>query len=86
MPAASWRSCATTESRCSYLGLDTARWRIALLLVACGVVAALAGFGYGAPSGVVAPELTGFVFGTELIIWVALGGRGTIWGRCWARS
>ena len=28
----------------------------------------------------VAPELTGFVFGTELIIWVALGGRGTIWG------
>ena len=30
------------ESRCSYLGLDTARWRIALL-VACGVVAALAG-------------------------------------------
>ena len=73
------------ESRCSYLGLDTARWRIALL-VACGVVAALAGFGYGAFSGVVAPELTGFVFGTELIIWVALGGRGTIWGRCWARS
>lgn len=67
------------ESRCSYLGLDTARWRIALL-VACGVVAALAGFGYGAFSGVVAPELTGFVFGTELIIWVALGGRGTIWG------
>ena len=51
------------ESRCSYLGLDTARWRIALL-VACGVVAALAGFGYGAFSGVVAPELTGFVFGT----------------------
>lgn len=27
-----------------------------------------------------APELTGFVLGTELIIWVALGGRGTLWG------
>lgn len=67
------------EARCSYLGLNTARWRI-LLLVVCGVVASLAGFGYGAFSGVVAPELTGFVFGTELIIWVALGGRGTIWG------
>ncbi|CAB3910362.1 Vitamin B12 import ATP-binding protein BtuD [Achromobacter aegrifaciens] len=67
------------EARCSYLGLNTAHWRIALL-VACGAVAGLAGFGYGAFSGVVAPELTGFVFGTELIIWVALGGRGTIWG------
>ncbi|RBL80426.1 branched-chain amino acid ABC transporter substrate-binding protein, partial [Streptomyces cavourensis] len=67
------------EARCSYLGLNTAQWRIALLVV-CGAVASLAGFGYGAFSGVVAPELTGFVFGTELIIWVALGGRGTIWG------
>ncbi|WP_454689108.1 ABC transporter permease subunit [Achromobacter aloeverae] len=67
------------ESRCAYLGMNTARIRIALLVV-CGVVASAAGFGYGAFSGVVAPELAGFVFGTELIIWVALGGRGTIWG------
>ncbi|WP_241075252.1 branched-chain amino acid ABC transporter ATP-binding protein/permease [Achromobacter insuavis] len=67
------------EGRCNYLGLNTAHWRIALLVV-CGAVASLAGFGYGAFSGVVAPELTGFVFGTELIIWVALGGRGTVWG------
>ncbi|WP_116792271.1 ABC transporter permease subunit [Achromobacter dolens] len=67
------------EGRCSYLGLNTAHWRIALLVV-CGAGASLAGFGYGAFSGVVAPELTGFVFGTELIIWVALGGRGTVWG------
>ena len=67
------------EARCSYLGLNTAQWRIALLVV-CGAVASLAGFGYGAFSGVVAPELTGFVFGTELIIWVALGGRGSVWG------
>jgi len=67
------------EERCRYLGLNTAQWRIALLAV-CGVLAALAGFGYGAFSGVVAPELCGFVFGTELIIWVALGGRASIWG------
>jgi branched-chain amino acid transport system permease protein len=67
------------ESRCAYLGINTPRARI-WLLVACGVIASGAGFGYGAFSGVVAPELAGFVFGTELIIWVALGGRGTIWG------
>jgi branched-chain amino acid transport system permease protein len=67
------------ETRCEYLGLRVPRARI-VLLVAMAVVAGLAGFGYGAFSGVVAPELTGFVLGTELIIWVALGGRGTLWG------
>jgi branched-chain amino acid transport system permease protein len=67
------------ESRCAYLGINTSLVKIALL-VATAVVAGVAGFGYGSFSGVVAPELTGFVLGTELIIWVALGGRGTLWG------
>jgi len=67
------------ESRCSYLGIDASLLKIGLLVVTA-VIAGLAGFGYGSFSGVVAPELTGFVFGTELIIWVALGGRGTLWG------
>lgn len=67
------------ESRCSYLGLNTSVIKIILLTV-CAGIAGFAGFGYGAFSGVVAPELTGFTFGTELIIWVALSGRGTLWG------
>ncbi|CAM2155110.1 branched-chain amino acid transport system ATP-binding protein [Pararobbsia alpina] len=67
------------ESRCAYLGINTSLIKI-VLLVAAAIVAGLAGFGYGAFSGVVAPELTGFVLGTQLIIWVALGGRGTLWG------
>jgi branched-chain amino acid transport system permease protein len=67
------------ESRCSYLGINTSLVKI-ILLVATAVIAGLAGFGYGSFSGVVAPELTGFVLGTQLIIWVALGGRGTLWG------
>ncbi|QSI31208.1 ATP-binding cassette domain-containing protein [Variovorax sp. RKNM96] len=67
------------ESRCTYLGIPTAAVKIALLTV-MAMVAGIAGFGYGAFSGVVAPELTGFALGTELIIWVALGGRGTLWG------
>lgn len=67
------------ESRCSYLGINTALVKIALL-VAAAVIAGIAGFGYGSFSGVVAPELTGFILGTQLIIWVALGGRGTLWG------
>ena len=67
------------ESRCAYLGLNPSAIKICLLGV-CAAMAGLAGFGYGAFSGVVAPELTGFSFGTEMIIWVALSGRGTFWG------
>lgn len=67
------------ESRCSYLGINTSLVKI-ILLIATAVIAGLAGFGYGSFSGVVAPELTGFILGTQLIIWVALGGRGTLWG------
>jgi len=67
------------ETRCAYLGIDTAWLKIALL-VATAMVASVAGFGYASFSGVVAPELAGFVFGTEIIIWVALGGRGTLLG------
>jgi branched-chain amino acid transport system permease protein len=67
------------DERCSYLGLDTARVRIGLLVVTA-VVAALAGFGYVAFAGVAAPENAGFVFGTQLVVMVALGGRGSLIG------
>lgn len=67
------------ELRCAYLGLDTPRLRI-FLLMACAVVAALAGFGYAGFGGVAAPENAGFTFGTQLIVMVALGGRGTLVG------
>lgn len=67
------------ETRCAYLGLSTQRIKILLTAVLAGV-AGLAGFLYANASGVVAPENTGFVFGTELVVWTALGGRGTILG------
>lgn len=67
------------ETRCAYLGIDTQRIKIVLTTVLAGV-AGLAGFLYANASGVVAPENTGFVFGTELVVWTALGGRGTILG------
>jgi ABC-type branched-subunit amino acid transport system ATPase component len=67
------------DERCTYLGIDTARVRIGLL-VAAAIVAALAGFGYVGFGAVAAPENAGFVFGTQLVIMVALGGRGTLIG------
>lgn len=67
------------EPRCSYLGIDTSRVKI-LLLIVSAVVAAVAGYAFACAQMVVAPEYAGFVFGTELVIWVALGGRGTLIG------
>jgi branched-chain amino acid transport system permease protein len=67
------------EERCSYLGINTPRVKI-LVTAALAGVAGLVGFSYANFSAVVAPELTGFVFGTELVIYVALGGRGTLVG------
>jgi branched-chain amino acid transport system permease protein len=67
------------EMRCAYLGLDAPRIRI-ILLVMCAVVAALAGFGYAGFGGIAAPENASFTFGTQLVIMVALGGRGTLVG------
>ena len=67
------------DARCSYLGISPTRVS-ALLTVALAGVAGLTGFLFAQASGVVAPENTGFLFGTELVIWVALGGRGTVLG------
>jgi len=67
------------ETRCEYLGINVSRVKI-LLLVVLAVVAALAGYLFAGVQMVVAPEYAGFVFGTELVIWVALGGRGTLIG------
>ncbi|MEL6063907.1 MULTISPECIES: ABC transporter permease subunit [unclassified Methylobacterium] len=67
------------EARCAYLGLNPRRLQIRLTAALAGV-AGLAGFLFANASAVVAPENAGFLFGTELVIWVALGGRGTLLG------
>jgi branched-chain amino acid transport system permease protein len=67
------------EQRCEYVGINVSRVKI-LLLVVCAAIAAVAGYAFAGVQMVVAPEYAGFVFGTELLIWVALGGRGTLIG------
>ena len=67
------------EQRCEYVGINVSRVKIVLLVV-CAAIAALAGYAFAGVQMVVAPEYAGFVFGTELLIWVALGGRGTLIG------
>jgi len=67
------------EERCAYLGIPVSRVKIGVTMAA-GAVGAGAGFGFAAFTNVVAPELAGFLLGTELLIWVALGGRATLIG------
>jgi branched-chain amino acid transport system permease protein len=67
------------EARCEYLGIDVSRYKARLMDV-CAVIASFAGFLFACVQMVVAPEYAGFVFGTELVIWVALGGRGSLIG------
>ena len=67
------------EPRCEYLGLNVSRVKT-LLLAGSAVIASMAGYAFASVQMVVAPEYAGFVFGTELVIWVALGGRGTLIG------
>lgn len=67
------------EQRCTYFGISAA-WIKSLVLVSSAVVTSVTGYAYAAYTDVVAPDLGGFQFGTELVIWVALGGRGTLLG------
>jgi branched-chain amino acid transport system permease protein len=67
------------EERSQYLGINTTRLKIALMTITA-MLSAMAGYAYASYTVVVAPEIAGFVFGTELVIWVALGGRGTLVG------
>ena len=67
------------DVRCAYLGVSPRRVQIVVTVALAGV-AGLAGFLFAHASGVVAPENTGFLFGTQLVIWVALGGRGSLLG------
>jgi len=67
------------EERCRYLGLRTSRIKIALL-AACSAVAALAGAVYVLFGSVAAHSYGDFIFGTEMVVWTALGGRATLLG------
>jgi len=67
------------EKRCQFLGIDTTRIKI-ILMMAMAAVASIAGYVYACYTVVVAPEIAGFVFGTELVIYTALGGRATLIG------
>lgn len=67
------------ELKLRALGYDTAGWLLGVF-VASSMIAALAGSLYAGVSGFVAPDLVGLLLSTQAIVWVAVGGRGTLYG------
>jgi branched-chain amino acid transport system permease protein len=65
--------------RASHLGIDVQRQRLlALSLGAC--ISAVAGALDAPLAGLVTPDLVGVVLSTQVLIWVAIGGRNTLLG------
>jgi branched-chain amino acid transport system permease protein len=67
------------EAKLRSLGYDTAG-QLLTVFVLSAMLAALAGGLYAAVSGFVAPDLVGLLLSTQVIVWVAAGGRGTLLG------
>ncbi|WP_325095340.1 branched-chain amino acid ABC transporter permease [Burkholderia contaminans] len=70
---------STNEWRALACGYHTS-WHLLLMFVASAVLAAVAGCLMAATAGVVAPDVFSPVLATEVILWVAIGGRGSLGG------
>jgi urea transport system permease protein len=67
------------ERRLEFLGYDTAGFKIFVFAVSAAL-AGLAGLLYAPQVGIITPSQVGVLPSLEIVIWVAFGGRGTLWG------
>jgi len=67
------------ENRVRFLGYSPAPYKI-LVFVIAGVFAGLAGALHTLHSGVISPAMVGVVPSIEMVIWVAVGGRTSLFG------
>jgi branched-chain amino acid transport system permease protein len=67
------------EQRCRFLGLHTPYLKT-IVFTGGNAIAAIAGSLYALYTTVVDPSLVGIVLATNVLIWITLGGRGTIVG------
>jgi branched-chain amino acid transport system permease protein len=67
------------EERLAYLGYRVPRIKL-LLFVGCAAVAALAGAAYASYNRFASPDLLGLGIGIPVLIYVSVGGRGTVVG------
>jgi len=73
------RAIEGNEGRTEYFGYNLANAKIAIFTLSAAI-AGLAGGLYASTIGFVSPDLLGLVMSTEVIVWVAVGGRGTLIG------
>ncbi len=67
------------EDRVLSLGFRTPLYKTALFALS-GAVAGLAGALYGSHASFVSPSLAGVLFSTQVVVWVAIGGRESLLG------
>jgi branched-chain amino acid transport system permease protein len=67
------------ELRAQALGHNTAAYLLAVFVLSA-IIAALGGGIYAATVGFVAPDIVGLLLSTQAVMWVAIGGRGTLVG------
>ncbi len=67
------------ERRLEFLGYNTAGFKIFVFAVSAAL-AGLAGLLYAPQVGIITPSQVGVLPSLEIVIWVAFGGRGTLWG------
>lgn len=67
------------EDRVLSLGFNTSFYKTAAFSLS-GAVACLAGALYGTHAGFVSPSLAGVSFSTQVVVWVAIGGRESLLG------
>lgn len=73
------RSIKENEKRISYLGYDVASFKIFIWALSAGV-AGIAGGLFVTLNRFISPVYLAVAFGTQVVIWVAIGGRGTLIG------
>ncbi len=67
------------EGRLRLLGYPTARYKVVAFAISAGL-AGLAGALFVPQVGIISPSMLGVVPSIEMVIWVAVGGRGTLVG------
>jgi len=67
------------EDRMSALGYNVAFYKTAVFTIS-GALAGFAGALYATHSNFVSPSLAGVLFSTEVVVWVAIGGRLSLFG------
>jgi urea ABC transporter permease protein UrtC len=72
------RAIESNESRVEFFGYEVARIKVLVFVVSCAI-AGLSGALY-VPVGFVTADIMGILFSTSIIVWVAVGGRGTLIG------